>query len=122
MFDLVKESNMGTPSRSKNGLRESLSQQRSTKVQRNQCGTLFDNSDLALCTYLSKFVLTHKGSSPNFASNIKDALSGLIQFLATESPLKLMKNAFYFTLEALFVLKISKFLCQLLGHVEKQLD
>ena len=28
---------------------------------------------------------------------IKDALSGLRQFLATESPLKIMKNAFYFT-------------------------
>ena len=27
-----------------------------------------------------------------------------------ESPLKLMKNAFYFILKALFVLKISKFL------------
>ena len=28
-----------------------------------------------------------------------------------ESPLKLMKNAFYFILKALFVLKIFKFLC-----------
>ena len=28
------------------------------------------------------------------------------QFLAAESPLKLMKNAFYFTLQAVFVLKI----------------
>ena len=27
----------------------------------------------------------------------KDALSGLRQFLATESPLKMMENAFYFT-------------------------
>ena len=33
-------------------------------------------------------------------------LSGLRKFLATESPLKMMKNAFYFTLKALFVLKI----------------
>ena len=38
---------------------------------------------------------------------IKDA--GLRQFLATESPLKLMKNAFCFNLKALFVLKIFKF-------------
>ena len=38
----------------------------------------------------------------------KGALSGLRQFLATESPLKMMKNAFYFTLKALFVLKIFK--------------
>ena len=38
----------------------------------------------------------------------KGALSGLRQFLATESPLKMMKNAFYITLKALFVLKIFK--------------
>ena len=39
-----------------------------------------------------------------------DALSCLRQFLATESPLKIMKNAFYFTLKDLFVLRIFKFL------------
>ena len=31
-------------------------------------------------------------------------------FLATEIPLKMMKNTFYFTSKALFVLKIFKFL------------
>ena len=31
----------------------------------------------------------------------------------------MMKNAFYFTLKALFVLKIFKFLSWLFGHVEK---
>ena len=36
-----------------------------------------------------------------------------------ESPLKMLKNAFYFTLKALFVLKIFKFLSWLFGHVEK---
>ena len=41
---------------------------------------------------------------------IKDALSGLRQFLETESSLKMIKNAFYFTLKSLFVLKILKFL------------
>ena len=41
---------------------------------------------------------------------LKGALSGLRQFLATKRPLKMMKNAFYFTLKALFVLKICKFL------------
>ena len=41
---------------------------------------------------------------------VKGALTGLRQFLATESPLKMMKNTFYFTLKALFVLKIFKFL------------
>ena len=34
----------------------------------------------------------------------------ILQILATEIPLKMMKNAFYFNLEALFVLKIFKFL------------
>ena len=41
---------------------------------------------------------------------IKGALSGLRQFLANESPLKMMKNTFYFKSKALFVLKILKFL------------
>ena len=41
---------------------------------------------------------------------LKDALLSLTQSLATESPLKLMKNAFYFTLKALFVLQIFTFL------------
>ena len=39
----------------------------------------------------------------------KGVLLGL-RFLATESPLKMMKNAFYFTSKALFVLKIFNFL------------
>ena len=34
-------------------------------------------------------------------SIIKGTLSGLRQFLATENPLKMMKNAFYFTSKAL---------------------
>ena len=42
--------------------------------------------------------------------NFEGALSGVKQFLVSESPLKMMKNAFYFTLKAFFVLKILKFL------------
>ena len=38
------------------------------------------------------------------------ALSSLRKSLATETPLKIMKNTFYFTLKALFILKIFKFL------------
>ena len=38
---------------------------------------------------------------------------------ASISPSKLMKNAFYFTLNALFVLKILTFLSSLFGHKEK---
>ena len=36
-----------------------------------------------------------------------------------ESPLKMMKNAFYFILKAFFVLKIFKFLSRLFGHIGK---
>ena len=42
-------------------------------------------------------------------SNIKGAPSDLRQFLAAERPLKLMRNDFYFTSKALFVLKKDKF-------------
>ena len=34
----------------------------------------------------------------------------------------MMKNYFYFTSKALFILKISKFLSGLFGHAAKQLD
>ena len=54
--------------------------------------------------------------------SFKDALSGLRQFLEAESPLKIMKNNFYFTSKVLFVLKIFKFLSRLFGHVAKRLD
>ena len=40
----------------------------------------------------------------------KGVLSGLRQFWGTETPLKMMKNPFYFTLKTLFVLNIFKFL------------
>ena len=36
-----------------------------------------------------------------------------------ESPLKRIKNAFYFILKALFILKIFEFLSRLFGHLEK---
>ena len=41
---------------------------------------------------------------------VKGTLSGLRKFLKAESSLKMMKNAFYFTLKALFALKIFTFL------------
>ena len=37
--------------------------------------------------------------------SLKKAFSGLSQFLETKTPLQIMKNAFYFTLKALFVLE-----------------
>ena len=53
---------------------------------------------------------------------VKSAFSGLKLFVAIESPLKMMKNAFYFTSKALLLLKIFKFLSWFFGHVAKQLD
>ena len=53
-------------------------------------------------------------------NNLKGEISGLIQFLATERPFKMMKNAFSFTSKALFVLKLFKFLSQIFGHLSKQ--
>ena len=52
---------------------------------------------------------------------LKGAISGLTQFLVTESTLKMMKKHFYFTLKALLVLKIFIFLYYFSRHVEKQL-
>ena len=46
----------------------------------------------------------------SFINHFKVTLSGLRQYLASESSLKMMKNAFYFTLKDLSVLKIFKFL------------
>ena len=58
--------------------------------------------------------------SPLLIANIvQSTLSGLIQFLATDSPRKLTKNAFHFISNALFVLKIFKLLSWLFGRVEK---
>ena len=39
----------------------------------------------------------------------------LKQFLTTESPLRMMKNAFYFMLKAVFVVEIFTFLSGLSG-------
>ena len=55
----------------------------------------------------------------NLITEFKGALQGLRQFLITESLLKMMKNAFCFTLKALLVFKILKFLSSLFGHVEE---
>ena len=53
---------------------------------------------------------------------VKDTFSGLRRYLVNESPLKLMKNDFYFIFKALFILKIFKFLSWYFGHVKKRLD
>ena len=51
---------------------------------------------------------------------IKGALSGLKQISLTETSLKMKKNVFYFTLKALLVIKIFKFLSWIFDHVEKR--
>ena len=45
-----------------------------------------------------------------------------LYYLLYWNPFKIMKNAFYFTSKALFVLKIFKFLSWFFGHVAKRLD
>ena len=52
---------------------------------------------------------------------IRDILSDLRLAFATESPLKMMKNAFYSILKALSFLKIFKFLYSIFDHIEKRL-
>ena len=54
-------------------------------------------------------------------NKFKGALSYLRQFLATESPLKMMKNAFYFTLKVPLVLKLIIILFWLYSHVKNGL-
>ena len=51
---------------------------------------------------------------PLFRIYIKGALLRLRQFLATEDPLRMMENGFYFPLEILFVLKIFRFCFKIL--------
>ena len=49
-----------------------------------------------------------------------DTLSSLTQFLVPESLLKMIENAFYFTLKTLLILKKFKFLLLIFGHVKKE--
>ena len=60
--------------------------------------------------------------SPLNQTIFDSALSGLREFLARESPLKIMKNTFYYTLKALFVFPIFELLFSTFGHVGKRLD
>ena len=50
---------------------------------------------------------------------IKGPLLGQRQFLAIESPFKLMKNAFYFMLKTLSILEIFTFLFWLSGYIKQ---
>ena len=48
--------------------------------------------------------------------------ASLKQFLAAESFLQMIKNAFNFILKTLFILKIFKFLSRIFRHVKKRFD
>ena len=66
----------------------------------------------------------HKNNFPiSFRSSFKVRLSHLprkFSFIyVNDSPSEMMKNAFYFIIKALFVLKIYTFLSLPFGHVEK---
>ena len=76
---------------------------------------------LILELWQSGFLLDQKNLifGIHYIATLKGAIQVLGQFLITGSTSKIMKNAFYFTLKARFVLKIFKFLSWLFGHVEK---
>ena len=65
--------------------------------------------------FLKNFAIC-TGKAPVPETLFNGALSGMRQFLTTGSPLKMMKNAFCFTLKALFVLQIFKFLSWVFGY------
>ena len=55
----------------------------------------------------------------SWVTGTKDMSSAVCFICLNESPLKMMKNAFYFISKVLFVLKIFKFLSRAFGHVGK---
>ena len=57
------------------------------------------------------------------AINVRLSLSKKLFFICVnDRSSKMIKNAFYFIVKALFVLKIFKFVFLLFGHVEKTVD
>ena len=63
-----------------------------------------------------------KQNTENCLNYIKVELSPskkIVFIYFNDSPLKIIRKAFYFILKALFVLKIFKFLSWLFGHVDK---
>ena len=100
----------------------SISQTKTSKKlitsQRQVVVKLFEKTDKDKCFIknwkpMSLLKVDQKITSKVFSARLKVGLSAskkscVIFFI--ESPLKMMKNAFYFILKALFVLKIFKFL------------
>ena len=63
----------------------------------------------------------HVSLKQGYQTFIKGALSGLRQFLAFESFLKMMENTYFLTFKVCFVLKIFKFTFWFFRHAEKRL-
>ena len=57
-------------------------------------------------------------AEPNFL-NLHSDLPNKYFFSFNQSPLKMLKNAFYFIFKGLFILKIINFLSWLFGHIKK---
>ena len=91
-------------------------QNKNIRIFWTNCYFCFD-----FCCNAWKIILSSASSRLHSTKIYQGARSGLRQFLATGISLKMMKNAFYFTSKAPFVLKIFKFLSWLFGHVAKQL-
>ena len=70
------------------------------------------SQQIALCLFATAFWHMPHG-------NIKSHLPKNCVICFSESPLKMMKNAFYFILKTHFILKIFRFLSGLFGHVGK---
>ena len=68
-----------------------------------------DNTAFSRTPYSWRFYVCGSIYVLNLSSKLEGALSGLRHFLASESPLKMMKNVFYLTLKTFFVLKVFKF-------------
>ena len=88
----------------------------------SQIGQGKKNFISTVARFLAAITKVSKCLHPNlwFFNYFLISLSGLRRFLANERSLKLIKNAFYFILKGLFVLKIKIFVLTF-GHIEKRL-
>ena len=76
----------------------------------------------AIFTNIDDVLLINPSARVIVFRDFKGTPLGLRQILATESPLRMMKNAFYFTFTALFVCDIFQFLFCIFVHVRRNLD
>ena len=87
--------------------------------------SLYTEGNLKLSSKKTMQLLNIEHETKHVDNELKVGLSPFkkkIVFSVIKSPLKMMKNAFYFIVKAFLVLKIFKFLSRLFGHEEKRLD